>query len=597
MSDKKYILNQPDIEQILNWERSGEIAIPEIQRPFVWSRTQVRDLLDSLYRGYPVGYIISWKSQNVRLKNGSFSKGQKILIDGQQRVTALKASILGDEVINKKYRKYRIRIAYHPFDEKFEVLNDAIKKDPKWIQDISVAITTKDLWNYVEEYCKKNKDISEKKIFNKIEKLRKITTKQLGLIELNHDLDIETITEIFRRINSKGVSLGQADFVMSKIASNETYEGHNLRKCIDYFCHCAKHPEYYEDIKLNDKEFNKTDFSQKISWLREENDDLHDPSYSDLLHVAFISKFNRGKLEDLVSLLSGRDFEKRTYEDQIVKESFNKLKEGVLEFINETNFKRFLMIIKSAGFIDSSLIRSRSALNFSYVIYLKLKQKNYEAHSIEKYVKKWLILSLLTGRYSGSSESKFDSDIRNISEKGIENFLKEAERAKLSDTFWNVGLIQNLITDSSTNNSFNVYLAAQCKYNVRGFLSKDITIKNLIEHRGDKHHIFPKNFLKKKGLKKREYNQVANYVYTQSEINVSISNKEPMSYLDELLKQCDNGQTKYGGIKNKNDLLENFKENDIPHEIFNFKFENYDEFLDLRRNLIAQKLKRYYLDI
>ena len=151
---------------------------------------------------------------------------------------------------------------------------------------------------------------------------------------------------------------------MSKIASNEIYKGHNLRKCIDYFCHCAKHPEYYEYIKLNDEEFNKTDFSQKISWLKEENDDLYDPSYSNLLHVSFISKFNRGKLEDLVSLLSGRDFEKRTYEDQIVKESFNKLREGVLEFINETNFKRFLMIVKSAGFIDSSLIRSKSVFKF-----------------------------------------------------------------------------------------------------------------------------------------------------------------------------------------------------------------------------------------
>ena len=383
---------------------------------------------------------------------------------------------------------------------------------------------------------------------------------------------------------------------MSKIASNETYGGHNLRKCIDYFCHCAKQPEHYEHIKLNDKEFNKTDFSQKISWLREENDDLYDPICSDLLYVAFISKFNRGKLEDLVSLLSGRDFEKRTYEEQIVSNSFHKLTEGVLNFINKTNFKRFLMIVKSAGFVDSSLIRSRNALNFSYVIYLKLKQENYEAHSIEKYVKKWLVLSLLTGRYSSSPESKFDHDIRSISEKGIEKFLEEIEKAELSDTFWNVGLIQKLITPV-VNTSFNVYLAAQCKYNVRGFLSKDITIRTLIEHRGDKHHIFPKSFLKKKGLTQRKYNQVANYVYTQSEINVSISNKEPMSYLDELLKQCNNGQTKYGGIKNKEDLLENFKENDIPHEIFNFKFENYDGFLDLRRNLIAQKLKRYYLDI
>ena len=597
MPDKKYILNQPDVDQILNWVKSGEIAIPEIQRPFVWSSTQVRNLLDSLYQGYPVGYIVSWKSSNIRLKDGSLSEGQKILIDGQQRVIALKASILGDEVIDKNYKKRKIRISYHPEKEKFEVLNSAIKKDPKWIQDISIAINPQSRWNDIEAYCKKNKDTKKEEIFKKLEKLDKIKNKQLGLIELNHDLDIETITEIFKRINSEGVVLSQADFAMSKIASNETYEGHNLRKCIDYFCHCAKQHEHYEHIKLNDKEFNKTDFFQKISWLREENDDLYDPSYSDLLRVAFISKFNRGKLEDLVSLLSGRDFEKRTYEDQIVSESFHKLKEGVLDFISETNFKRFLMIVKSAGFIDSSLIRSKNALNFSYAVYLKLKQKNYEAHSIEKYVKKWLILSLLTGRYSGSPESKFDHDIRSISEKGMESFLGEIERAELSDTFWNVGLIQNLTTPVSNTPSFNVYLAAQCKYNARGFLSKDITIRNLIEHRGDKHHIFPKDFLKMKGLTRSKYNQVGNYVYTQSEINISISNKEPMQYLSEILEQCDNGQTKYGGIKDKNDLLENFKENDIPCEIFNFKFEDYNTFLELRRSLIAQKIKKYYLEI
>ncbi|MEA3445036.1 MAG: DUF262 domain-containing protein, partial [Bacteroidota bacterium] len=141
MNEQKYSVNQHLIETIITWVKSGEIAIPEIQRPFVWDSSQVRDLMDSLYQGYPVGYIIAWRNPNVRLKDGTISEGKKVLIDGQQRVTALTTAILGQEVINKNYKKNKIRIAFNPIDERFEVLNPAITKDRKWIDDISPIIT------------------------------------------------------------------------------------------------------------------------------------------------------------------------------------------------------------------------------------------------------------------------------------------------------------------------------------------------------------------------------------------------------------------------------------------------------------------------
>lgn len=595
MNEQKYSVNQHLIETIITWVKSSEIAIPEIQRPFVWDSSQVRDLMDSLYQGYPVGYIIAWRNPNVRLKDGSVSEGKKVLIDGQQRVTALTAAILGQQIINKNYKKIKIRIAFNPIDERFEVLNPAITKDRKWIDDISPIITNEvRLSKVIRNYCEQNPEVNEERVEDVLENLKALVKKQIGLIELAGDLDIEKVTEIFIRINSKGVQLSQADFVMSKIASDEEYGGNVLRKCIDYFSHLAVAPEFYANIESLDKDFVLTEYFPKISWLKNENDDLYDPSYKDVLRVAFTFKFARGRLSDLVSLLSGRNFETRDYEAEIAEASYAKLKNGVLDFINETNFKRFVMIIKSAGFADKKLIRSQNTLNFAYILYLKLKEQNYNPALIETYVKKWFVLSILTGRYSSSPESKFDFDIKKANTGDFGDYLREIEKAELSDAFWTAGLVQSLNTSVASSPVFNVFLAAQCRFNDKGFISKAITVNDLIEQRGDVHHIFPRDYLKKQGLQKGQYNQVANYVYTQSEINIKIGKKKPVEYFTEIKEQCNGGELKYGGITEINELLENMKQNCIPTSVFDMTFENYTDFILERRELIAKKIRNYY---
>ena len=214
---QKYSVNQHLIETVLAWVNSGEIAIPEIQRPFVWDSSKVRDLMDSLYQGYPIGYVIAQRNPNVRLKDGSLSEDKKILIDGQQRVTALTAAIL-QYVINKTYERVKIKIAFHPLSERFEVQNPAILKDKTWLHDIADAING-DLFEIAEKYFELNPDVDKKQVRNAFSTLVNIPKKQIGLIELAPDLDIETVTEIFIRINSKGVVLSQADFAMSKMDS------------------------------------------------------------------------------------------------------------------------------------------------------------------------------------------------------------------------------------------------------------------------------------------------------------------------------------------------------------------------------------------
>ncbi len=590
---QKYAVNQQLIETLLAWVKSGEIAIPEIQRPFVWDSSKVRDLMDSLYQGYPIGYVIAWRNPNVRLKDGSLSEGKKILIDGQQRVTALTAAILGQYVVNKTYERVKIKIAFHPIDERFEVQNPAIVKDKTWLPDISHAING-DLFEMADKYFELNPDVDKKQVRNAFSNLMNIPKKQIGIIELAADLDIETVTEIFIRINSKGVVLSQADFAMSKIASNTDYNGNELRKAIDYFCHLCIAPEFYKHIVDNDKEFSTTDFFQKMQWLKTENEDLYDPDYNDLIRVAFTTQFNRGRLSDLVSLLSGRNFETRTYEDTIAEASFANLRTGVNNFINETNFKRFLMIIKSAGFISPKLIRSQNAINFAYIVYLKLKELGVNSVDIESYVRRWLVFSILTGRYSGSPESAFDFDIKQISQKPFDEYLKEKEEGELSDAFWNASLPQSLDTSVASSPYFHVFLASQVKANDRGFLSKDVLVGDLISLRGDIHHLFPKDYLKKNGLDRSKYNQIANYVYMQSEINIKVGNKPPKDYFETVKSQMLNGNQQVSGLSNEQQLLDNLKMNCVPTEIQQMSIDDYNEFLTLRRKLMATKIKEYY---
>lgn len=597
--EQKYSVNHYLVSALLNYVDNKEIAIPEIQRPFVWSAAKVRDLIDSLYQGYPIGYIVTWQNPDVKLKDGSTSSGKKILIDGQQRITALTAAILGHTVKNTDYEDVRIKIAFNPKEEKFEVSNPAIEKDITWIADIAPYLNGRQRLRELRDiYCSLNSDMGEDKFEDILEGLKDIKKKEVGVIQLAGNLDIDAVTEIFIRINSQGVPLSQADFVMSKIAANESYGGNLLRKCIDYFSHLAVKPEFYGKLKENDLEFVNSEYFPAISWLRNENDDIYDPSYIDILRVAFTYKFGRGKMSDLVSLLSGRNFETRDFEQSIEESSYQKLKAGVMDFINETNFKRFIMIVRSAGFCHAKLIRSQNVLNFGYILYLKLRAQKYAPEKVEKYVRRWIVMSFLTGRYSSSPESQFDYDIKQTNLRSFEDFLKDVENARLSDVFWNVELIQRLDTSIASSPVFNVFLASQCKMGVRGFLSTDITVNDLIEQRGDVHHIFPRQYLKDNGLSRGQYNQVANYTYIQSEINIKIGKKPPMDYLNYVAnKQCNGESCKYGGIAILSDLKKNLEENCIPVATSSMSLADYQEFLSQRRVLIAQRLKTYYFSL
>ena len=593
----QFDVNSTSVENIISSIKAGDIAIPEIQRPFVWDATKVRDLMDSLYKGFPVGYIIVWKNPDIRLKDGKISYGKKILIDGQQRITAIQAAIVGQEVVDASYKKKRITIAFNPIEETFEVCNPAIRKNIRWISDIADVFDVGfDAWEFVNQYCEANGITGKQSDINKtIMKLMAIKGINLGVTELSQSLTIDEVTDIFIRINSQGVVLSQADFAMSKISSDDKYGGSIIRKMIDYFCHFMRRPSDSEAIIANDNDFVSSPALNKIKWIAEEQDDVYVPSYTDVLRVSFTHKFRRGKIADLVSLLSGRNFETRENLESIAQESFAKLREGVEAFVNKTNFQRYLMIVKSLGIVDASMVRSQNVLNFGYILYLSLKEQNFKPAKIESLVRRWIVLTILIGRYSGSAESVIDYDIKRFTEQNPEDFVKNMEEGEFSDAFWNTVLVQRLDTSVSSSPYFLVFLMAQVKRGARGFLSSQINVQSLIEQRGDIHHIFPKKYLQKNGVNNRkDYNQIANYVYTQSEINIKIKDTAPRDYMSNMKSQISGAGSYYGNINNAEDLDANLSENCIPKDIVEMNVSNYNEFLSERRIMMAQYIKEYY---
>jgi len=595
MTTQRYSVTPHPIETLLTWVKSGEIAIPEIQRPFVWEPTKVRNLLDSLYQGYPIGYLIAWRNPTVKLKDGTPSAGKRILIDGQQRVTALMAGLLGREVLTKDYETVRIRIAFHPQTEKFEVANPAIRKDVAWIEDVAdVFAPDADMIELTERYAAKNPAADRRLVGKVLQKLGKIINNHVGLIELAEDLDIETVTEIFIRVNSAGAELSQADFAMSKIAANETYGGNMLRKAIDYFCHIAVAPDFLGRIEKSDKAFAASEFLPQMRWLKDVNDDIYDPTYTDMLRVAFTSEFGRGKLADLVALLSGRNFETKQYEDAIAEASFGRLKQGILRFINKTHFDRITMILRSAGFVTSDLIGGQNAVNFAYILYLRGRAENVPAADLERLVRRWYAMSILRGRYTGSPETAFDFDIRQVEARGLVVYAESVIEAELPESFWTGMLPQLMDTSSGQSPYFLAYKAAQVKLGDKGFLSRDITVLDLLMNRSDVHHVYPRNHLKKQGLARGRYNQIANFVLAQSEINIAIGDKAPEQYFKELAEQCAGGEKKYGGITELDELRANLRMSCLPESLLDGKIPAYDDFLEERRMLMARKIETFF---
>ena len=228
----------------------GQIGLPDIQRPFIWKNAKVRDLFDSMYRGYPVGYLLFWEngfSDGVRVI-GTDTKEippSLLIVDGQQRLTALYAVVKGIPIVRENYDSELIQIAFNPFQEKFEVADAAIRRDKSYIPDISILWSKEtDLFEVVDRYLSELKgsheisSVEEKQIKKAISKLEALLGFPFTALQLSANITEEDVADVFVRINSKGTPLNQADFILT-LMSVFWDEG---RAQLERFCRHAHKP-------------------------------------------------------------------------------------------------------------------------------------------------------------------------------------------------------------------------------------------------------------------------------------------------------------------------------------------------------------------
>ena len=593
MRADNYKITQYSVSSILGYVENSQIAIPEIQRPFVWKGEEVRALIDSLYEGYPIGYLIVWQNSQVRVRN--FGKGgtKKILIDGQQRVTALMAALLGKEVLDEQYQSHRIRIAFNPLagkgEERFAVCDTKHEEDSRWIPDISIFFRRDFSFRQFEkEYKEANPDEDFTPLEESVDTLKEIVKHQVGVIELSFLLDIDVVSEIFIRINLQGKPLNQEDFVMSKISVNEQYGGDYIRNCIDYFCHLLREPSFYQVLQQNETEFFNSEYGKALTWCQNEEQSLYIPSYADVLKVVLISYFGKTRIGDLVHLLSGRDgekkgFSKKEVSKKVSEEAFEKLGAGVKAFVCEENFQGFQKALKKAGYSCSRLLYSQSVLNYCYAMYLLMYRQGIGEKERESLLSKWITMAMITGHYQSGGESTVQKDYANAQEEGFASYLAQIEELKLADEFYNNILPEKFTSTTARTAPFLAYVATQCARGVHSLYS-DVTIEELYKNKTESYQILPKAYLAKCGYKTREiYGQVANLTYVSKETKDIIRKKSPVDYKESLEKAI--------GIEK---IRTSLKENDLTEAIFTANETDVIQILADRRRQMASEIREFY---
>lgn len=578
------------VSDLLSDVKNGRIGLPDLQRPFVWKDNKVRELLDSMMKGYPIGYIMLWSSPDDYENTGHIGKNEKVykrpddlVIDGQQRLTALLAAMYGVTIKDQNYEERKIKISFNPLTCEFAVWTQAYERNPEWISEIcsvfaadqehTISRFRKSFIRSVNESREKNgeellteeeEDIIEENINN----LLNLGIYSLPTLKISSKADEEDVAEIFVRVNSGGQNLTEKNFIETLIA---VYDN-DVHAKINQFCAESRVPA------------NGTAFNQILQV---------DPSH--LIRMSVGVGFRRARLRYAYLLLRGKNLKTGEITQDVREENLRIFKESLDMVTNLNNWHAFMNLFASAGYLKGSLVASSNAVVFSYVLYL-IGKYEYKVSSVElqKIIRKWIFMSTITGFYTGSTESEVEkqfADLRDVHHADeFVSYLNSVIGNRFTDDYFVYSLPAELNSSSANSPAWYGYIAA---VNVLGtpmlFSTAPLSQYFVLGANGDKnsvdkHHIFPKHYLEKIGYDNdRDRNQIANFTYLDYTTNIDISDEAPAEYVSRYREKL--GEEGYRLACAQNALPENFEQ--LP----------YPEFLKQRRLLMAQIVKKAYNEL
>lgn len=557
----------------------GIIGLPDIQRPFVWKDTKVRDLFDSMYRGYPVGYFLFWANgyQEHTKTIGEPTKQkppQLLIVDGQQRLTSLFAVMKQRSIIRQNYETENIIISFKPLEERFEIPDAATKRSPEYIQNISELWSPDiNIFSFTQQFIDKLQSTRQvnlqeiNQIQESISRLKNLEHYPFSVLELSAAIDEEQVADVFVRINSQGKKLNTTDFILT-LMSVFWEEG---RRDLEDFCASARQPNTSEASAFNY---------------------LITPDPEQMLRVSVGFGFRRARMQYVYSILRGKDLETGEFSEDRRDQQFATLKDAQAKVLNLTNWHEFLKALHRAGYVRSDYISSQVNILYVYTMYLIGKYDfQVPAFELREIIARWFYMTSLTGRYTGSPESQMEADLADLrdlsSAKDFISLLDKTIATQFTTDFWQINLPNDLATSSSRSPSLFAYYAALQVLDAKGLFSQ-LKVSDLL-HAGlksnksalEKHHLFPKNYLVSLGFDdQRLRNQIANFALVEWSDNIKISDSSPSEYMKFMKDRFDHQE-----------LRDMYYYHALPDD---WQHMPYEEFLQVRRQKIADIIQAGY---
>lgn len=570
---QRFERSERTIATLMSEVERGVIALPDLQRPFVWEDTKVRDLLDSLFLGFPVGTLVLWHTANEK---GARALGTErpslramtLVIDGQQRLTALSAVMRGVEAISKDGRKRSITIAFRPRDGRFEVADAAICKDPEFLPNVT------ELWNG----ARKNSQIRRELINNLRDKGRVVDQKYEDAVEENLEIAYgiseyrfptieiregakdesseEDISEIFVRINNQGKRLVQADFVLTLLS--------------------VFHGDLRDRLEERAREMS--------------HDGVVAIDTQQLLRAACGVAFDRARMSAVYRYLRGVDPVTGDADPAARKRMLERLDEAAKACMEPTPWRDYLLRVKHAGFVNPSLIASKNAIVNAYAFYIRGRRTGVPKSKLDELITRWVFATLLIARYSSSSETAFEQDLARVSDLDAEAFPRAVDDAlgqTITGDYWTHSLVAALETQKARAPAALVFRAAQVVLGARALFS-DLSLRDVLDPppcsdgraAGEVHHLFPVAWLSGRGIRdRRRQSQIANLAHVGWYENSAIGAQAPAKYVPRLRDQLQLDDDRWGRM---------CAEHALP---VGWESMEYEEFLVERRKRMADMIR------